>query len=81
MGQGNNSRRNATPDDHKRRAAGRQQNRPDVEEIRNWRGPKTDPTATGGASGRGAGRRGEVGRTGTDADSAGVRKSAGTSRK
>jgi len=52
MGQRNNSKRNATLDQHKQRAAGRQQDRPEVEEIRNWRGPRTDPTATGGAHGR-----------------------------
>ena len=71
MGQRNNSKRNATLDEHKLRAAGRQQNRPEVEEIRNWRGPKTDPTATGGAHGRGgkssraAGNRGTGRRTKT----------------
>jgi hypothetical protein len=52
MGQRNNSKRNATLDEHKLRAAGRRQNRPELEEIRNWRGPKTDPGATGGAHGR-----------------------------
>lgn len=67
MGQRNNSKRNATLDDHKRRAAGRQQNKPEVEAIRNWRGPKTDPTKTGGASGKaGKANRASAQRGGAD---------------
>ena len=39
----------------------------EVEAIRNWRGPKTDPTKTGGASGKaGKANRASVQRGGAD---------------
>jgi hypothetical protein len=71
MGQGNNSKRNATLDEHKVRAAGRQQNKPEVEAIRT-RGAERDRKAAGGAFGRGAK---------ADRRSAGVGRSSRRTRK
>ena len=52
MGQRNNSKRNASLDDHKERASGRTQNKPEQEAIRTWRDQGKDRTAAGGASGK-----------------------------
>ena len=65
MGQRNNSRRNATLDEHKERAAGRQQNKPGVDAIRTWRGPDK---VTGGAFGRGGKSNGAAGAAGKALD-------------
>jgi hypothetical protein len=87
MGQRNNSRRNATLDEHKRRAAGRQQNEPEVEAIRTWRGPEKDRTATSGAFGQGgkanhaAGARGTGGGVGVEGKALDVGPSARRTRK
>jgi len=61
MGQRNNSKRNATLDEHKRRAAGRQQNKPEMDAIRTWRGPDKDRKAASGAFGRGGKANRETG--------------------
>jgi hypothetical protein len=68
MGQRNNSKRNATLDEHKERAAGRQQNRPAVDAIRTWRGPEKDRKATSGAFGRGGKANRAAGATGEALD-------------
>jgi hypothetical protein len=87
MGQQNNSKRNASLDDHKRRAAGRQQNKPEIDAIRTWRGPDTERKATGGAHGRAgkanrsAGIRGSGGGTGVEGLALDVNRSSRRTRK